>query len=167
MKKHLMIMACLATVVGLQAHNDVKILPAKAQKFIEDVFPTHGIRYIEAERDLEDPLTYEVHFADGSEVEFDKGGNWYKIDCGKSPVPLKAIPQGIQDYIAKVAPDGSFVVEIERTRGGYEVELNNDRDYRLTEKGEPIKIHHMMGQRPNGQGQGQRPTGGRPAPQGR
>ncbi|MBP3425501.1 MAG: PepSY-like domain-containing protein [Rikenellaceae bacterium] len=154
MKKYFLILACLSLATGLQARNNIKILPAKAQTFLAEVFPTHEIRYIEAERDIDDPLTYEVHFKDGSEVEFDKNGRWYKIDCGRTPVPLKAVPQGIQDYIAKVAPEGTFITEIERTRGGYEVELNNGRDYRLTEEGKSLSAYRMMGGGP-------RPGGGR------
>ncbi len=152
MKKYILILALLSLTTGLQARNNLKLLPAKAQTFLLETFPAHEVRYVESDRDLDEPLHYEVHFSDGSEVEFDKSGNWYKIDCGHAPVPLKAVPQGIQDYIAKVAPEGTFITEIERIRGGYEVELNNGRDYRLTEDGKSLSIGRMMMGPRGGQG---------------
>ena len=159
MKKYILIIACLSLAASAQARINIKILPAKAQTFLLEVFPTHEIRYIEADRELDEPMTYEVHFSDGSEVDFDKSGRWTSIDCGLAPVPLKAVPQGIKDYIAKVAPDGTFITEIERVRGGYEVELNNGRDYRLTEEGKSLSAARMMmGPRPGGQPQGGYPT---------
>ena len=162
MKKYILILALLSLTTGLQARNNLKLLPAKAQTFLLETFPTHEVRYVEADRDLDEPLHYEVHFSDGSEVEFDKSGSWYKIDCGHAPVPLKAGPQGIQDYISKVAPEGTFITEIDRIRGGYEVELNNGRDYRITEDGKSLSIGRMMmGPRPGSQrGQGGYPRGG-------
>ena len=139
MKKYILTLACLSMITVLIARNyDIKILPAKAKAFIETAFPDKNILYIEADRDLDDPLTYEVKFADGAEVEFDKSGRWYKIDCVRTPVPLMAIPEGIQNFISANAPQGSFVTEIERIRGGYEVELNNGADLHLTEAGQPL-----------------------------
>jgi hypothetical protein len=139
MKKSILIIASLLLITGLQARNhDIKILPERAQSFIVKSFPDKQIRYIEAERDFDDPLTYEVNFTDGVEVEFDKNGKWLKIDCKRTPVPLSIIPADIQSYIAAKAPQGSFVTEIERIRGGYEVELNDGYDYYLTENGAPI-----------------------------
>ena len=70
------------------------------------------------------------------------------------------------DYIAKVAPEGTFITEIERIRGGFEVELNNGRDYRLTAEGKSLSAYRMMMMNPRaGQGgQGGFP-GGQPRAQ--
>ncbi len=143
MKKSFLIIVCLLTITGLNARNrNIKILPERAQNFIVATFPTKTISYIEADRDFDEPLTYEVKFTDGVDVEFDKGGKWNKIDCGRTPVPLSAIPEGISEYISTHAPQGSFVTEIERIRGGYEVELNNGSEHHLTENGTPIGRRH-------------------------
>ena len=93
MKKSILIIASLLLITGLQARNhDIKILPERAQNFLVKSFPDKQIRYIEAERDFDDPLTYEVNFTDGVEVEFDKNGRWLKVDCTPFPDIRKFSP---------------------------------------------------------------------------
>jgi hypothetical protein len=72
--------------------------------------------------------TFDVIFTNGDKVEFDKKGNWTKIDCEHTQVPAEVIPAAIQQYLSKNYPDAK-VVKIEKTdRKGYDVDLNNGFD---------------------------------------
>lgn len=116
---------------------DMKILPERAQNFLVSTFPSHTIKYIESEASTYQRQTYSVKFTDGCEVDFDKEGNWRKIDCGDTPVPLSVIPDDIQSYVAMNNNQATFVTEIECRRNCYEVELNNGQEYVLNRKGMP------------------------------
>lgn len=136
MKKVVLLLSAAALCLGVQARSfDMKILPDKAQRFLVETFPTHTIRYIESEAETGVRQTYQVVFTDGCEVEFDKAGMWTKIDCGDTPVPLSAIPESVQNYVAMHNNQATFVTEIERNKRCYEVELNNGTEYTLNHKG--------------------------------
>lgn len=67
---------------------------------------------------------YEVTLAGGGEIEFDKNGNWTKIDCRRNAMPESAVPGKILQYVKLHYPD-YFVSVIEKEDGGYEVEMRD------------------------------------------
>ena len=57
----------------------VEQLPASAKTFVKKYFPQATIEY--ATKDTEFMgATYEVRLSDGTEVDFDKKGNWDNVD---------------------------------------------------------------------------------------
>lgn len=116
---------------------DYEQLPYAAKSFIEADFPTQTISYITKDMDLLD-TAYNVHFANGMEIEFNSKGEWKEISCAASPIDSKYIPRQIIDAVATRWPGERFM-KIEKYRHGYEVELTNhlelkfDKRYRLTE----------------------------------
>ena len=64
-------------------------------------------------------------FADLSSVEFDRSGNWKQVKCKKGgAIPEAIIPTRILSYVKEAFPD-QLIVKIERSRWGYEVEIQN------------------------------------------
>lgn len=95
MKKLLFLLLSVFTLQVAQADNDKPItfdkLPAKAQTFIKQNFPTEKVAFTKMEKGFLD-TSYDVVFVNGNGVEFDKNGEWTELDCKRSSVPTKAFP---------------------------------------------------------------------------
>ncbi len=128
MKK--IMMSLMAVIMGLNtvsADNEkgisVSQLPKTAQTFLTKHFKNAKIAMVTSELDWMGK-EYNVIFADGSKIEFDKSGNWENIDCGRNSVPEAVIPASIAKYV-KDTFTGSKIVEIDVDKRDYEVELSN------------------------------------------
>ena len=128
--------------VGIASADNDRIvafdqLPAKAQEFVKQYFPSEKVSYVKEESDFME-LSYEVVFAQGTKVEFSGQGEWKEVDCRYSTLDEKLVPQQIRDYVAKNFPDTKFV-KIEKGYRGYEVKLTNrleltfDSNYNLVD----------------------------------
>ena len=141
MKKIVTLLMSLAFFATIAKADDKPIdyeqLPSAAKSFIEADFARQTISYITKDMDLLD-TAYNVHFANGLEIEFNSKGEWKEISCATSPIDSKYIPRQIIDAVATRWPGEKFK-KIERYKYGYEVELTNslelkfDKMYRLTE----------------------------------
>lgn len=141
MKKMLILTLAVLTlgIPAVHADNDRPIrldqLPATAQQFIREYFPTQKVAYAKTERDFLD-VSYEVVFVNSSKVEFSKNGDWKEVDCRYATVPAAIVPQQIAAYVRANFPDVE-VVRIERDKRECEVKLTNgieltfDRNYIL------------------------------------
>ena len=110
----------------------VEQLPQAAKSFVKKYFPQNTIIY--AEREL---LSYEARLDDGTEIDFDRKGNWDKIDCQFNPVPDAIIPAPIKNYVQKQFPNVD-IVKIDKERHGYDVELANDIELKFNKRGDLI-----------------------------
>lgn len=98
-------------------------LPATAQTFLKKNFSTLTVNQVTVESKFIGKK-YEVKLAGGGEVEFDKNGNWTKIDCQRNAVPESAVPGKILQYVQQNYPD-YFISTIDREDGGYDVEIRD------------------------------------------
>lgn len=123
----------LALAIGLSslsalAENDKIIqpneLPATAQSFIKQHFAGQKVSLVKLDKELFD-RNYEVIFADGSKVEFNKKGEWKDIDCQHTSFPLSAVPKAILTHVHQHF-SGQKILQIEKTeRGRIAVELSS------------------------------------------
>ena len=113
-------------------------LPKKAQLFIDSNFKNSKITYVKDERDFLE-RSYEVLFADGTKVEFDRNGEWKEVDCRRSSVPTAIVPAKILNYVNNSYP-GVKVIQIERDRIDYEVKLSNNLELTFNKKFNIIDI---------------------------
>lgn len=108
-------------------------LPAAAMTFIQENFPGVAISF--AKKDFDNGRrNYEVHLNNGVELDFDKKGNWDKVDCQYNPVPAHIVPAHIADYVKATYP-GTEIVKIDKERYGYKIELSNDLELKFNKKG--------------------------------
>ncbi len=107
----------------------VEQLPQAAKTFVKKYFPQNTIIY--AEREL---LSYEARLDDGTEIDFDRKGNWDKVDCQFNPVPDAIIPDPIKNYVQRQFPNVD-IVKIDKERHGYDVELANDIELKFNKRG--------------------------------
>lgn len=144
MKKILSIavMAFLA-IQFVAAHEvvtrDEMRLPLVARNFINQHFTKSKISYIKIESDLLKDKKYEVVLTDGTEIDFDRKGEWTEIDCKRSAVPASIIPEYIKEYVSANFKD-NIITQIERDRRGMEVELNNDLSLKFNKNGKLYKL---------------------------
>lgn len=139
MKKIFLILFSMFTL-SLPACNrdDVPIsfkeLPAEAQKFVNKYFSDINISVV-----LKDDNEYEVKFANGYQIEFNKKGEWKEVDCQSDEVPAGIVPENIRKYVAQHYPQ-NFIVKISLDSHGYDVELNNDLDLEFDRNGNFLRI---------------------------
>ena len=107
----------------------VENLPATAKTFVQTNFPTAKILY--AEKDWN---SYECRLDDGTKVEFNRKGNWKKVDCHMKAVPAAIIPEAIQQYVTTNF-QGVIITKIDKERYGYDIELSNDIDLQFNYQG--------------------------------
>ena len=132
----LALLGFLLLQVPAQADDDqpitVKELPVNAQQLLKKDFANFKVVYAEMDKDLRSK-SYEVKFANGGSIDFDKKGEWTEIDCGTSAVPAKFIPQAIRKQVEKKWPN-TTIVKIEKDRKRYEIELSDGLEITFNQK---------------------------------
>ena len=127
MKKLLFLLLSVFTLQTAWADNDkvitVNQLPAKAQTFIQQNFPSEKVAFANMEKELFD-TSYDVMFVNGNSVEFDKNGEWTDLKCKHSAVPSKAVPAQITKFVTDNHA-GAKILQLERDKYSYEVKLSN------------------------------------------
>ncbi len=133
-----MMTALLGVTMLLNVSCDQKAkgteLPEAATAFLNEYFPNEQIRKIDKEGSK-----YEVKMQSDAEFDFDRNGEWTKVNCRKEPVPAEVLPTPILQYVEANYP-GVFVTEIEMIGSKYEVDLSNGLDMFFTKDGEFVKI---------------------------
>ncbi len=127
MKKFWMLLIGLFGIATVGCADDKPIAfeqtPVAAQQFIKTHFPKAKVLYAKVDQDVFD-RTYDVMMADGSQVEFNKNGEWTEVDCLNVPVPAAIVPQQIKTWVA-AQYEGQQIVSISRDKRGYDVKLSN------------------------------------------
>ncbi len=131
-----------ATAIGAFAGTPVTYdrLPENARKFIaRHITQTNAVKI---EKDMSDGRSvYDVEFADGTEIEFDAGGQWIKYEAPDGyAVPSGFIPEKISNYVLVNYPD-RVVKEVERNADGYKVEVTGDVDLYFNNTGNCNRTH--------------------------
>lgn len=112
-------------------------LPAAVQTFISTHFPGDNVRKAEKESGMRG-MEYEVDLTSGAEIDFRGNGDWKEVKASRGAfVPTAIIPAAIVKYVSSNF-EGLDIVEISRKRGGYEVELSNGTELKLTEDAKPM-----------------------------
>lgn len=113
-------------------------LPEVAQTFITKYFSKDQVRKVEKDNGRRG-MEYEVDFTSGAEVDFTSDGNWKEVKAARgTSVPSAIVPTAIANYV-DTNFKGQTIVEISRKRGGYEVELSNGSELKLTEDAKPMQ----------------------------
>ena len=138
MKKLLFILLSMMSVsAALRAGNEIRTtdpqkLPATAREFIATHFPDTRIGRTDS---------YDVLLENGSDLEFDRRGQWTEIDAERTTVPQSIIPLRIADYLKRNYPDRP-VVKIDRDRRGYGIELSDGTDLEFNVRCEFLRIDY-------------------------
>ena len=127
-----MMMQSVSTFAGDKLITPEQLPPA-AMTFIQENFPGVGVTF--AKKDFDNGRRqYEVHLNNGVELDFDKKGNWDKVDCQYNLVPANIVPANIANYVQTSYPN-TTIVKIDKERYGYKIELSNDLELKFNKKG--------------------------------
>ncbi len=140
------ILIALVAVIGVatcaQARDryahDASVLPKAAQTTIANNFKAK-VSLVKIEKELGRVSEYEVILNDGTEISFDRDGNWENVEVNVSKsVPSAFVPKAISTYVKANQP-GQRIIGIEKERNGFEVELSNGIDMIFDKTGKFIK----------------------------
>lgn len=130
MKQMVTLLAMFLLPLGANAdERPVKFeqLPQKAQEVISHHFKGSQLSYAKYDNDLADQ-SYDVVFTDGTKIEFNRRGEWEKIECRRDTrIPQTLLPAAMVEYLT-ANHQGQGVVEIERDINSLEVKLSNGLD---------------------------------------
>lgn len=139
MKKLLFaIVAMLGFAVCAQAKDtyahDASVLPKAAQTVIADNFKAK-VSVVKIDKDFGRIREYEVTLTDGTEISFDRNGNWDNVEVNNAKsVPSAFVPKAISDYVGK-NQKGTRIVGIDKERNGYDIELSNGVEMKFDKAG--------------------------------
>lgn len=142
MKKLFLIIAVLFAFSSASARDnyshDVNVLPSSAQTILKQNFKA-DVSHIKIGKEFGKIRKYDVVLTDGSEITFDKHGDWKDVEVNRyTSVPSALIPNPIASYI-KSNQAKQKVTGIEKSHYGYDVELSNGVEMKFTEKGKFIR----------------------------
>lgn len=142
MKKLILFLAVIFGVMTASARDnyshDVGILPEAAKIMLKENFKS-SVSHIKIGKEFGQIRKYEVIMTDGSEISFDKHGNWKDVEVGReASVPGAFIPSPIAAFISQNQAKAK-VTGIEKKAYGFEVELSNGVDIRFSQKGKFLR----------------------------
>ena len=128
------ILFCGITTAMAQNNNSTP----EITKFVGQYFHKASVLLVNAEWD-----EYEVRLSDGTQLEFNRGSEWKKIDCEHSSiyrtVPTELIPDRISSYV-NTNFAGQSITKIEKKRRGWDVELNSELEIKFNKNFVVTKI---------------------------
>lgn len=144
--RNLFVFTCLlgASALIVSCDNEKTIsaneLPSSAQEFINAHFSTAQIANVQKENEGLGGEEFKVHLNDGTEIKFDKSGEWKEVDApGNASIPSQFIPQNILSHIAGNYTNAS-VVSVSKDSKRYEIELANGMDLKYDLAGNFEKV---------------------------
>lgn len=115
-------------------HTD---LPAAALSFIKEHFDGQTITNVKADTDLTG-TEYDVVLSGGTELEFNEKGEWKDIDGNNTAIPATIVPKPIAEYVTQNYA-GQEIIQIEKERTGFDVELTNGTDLEFDANGKFLR----------------------------
>ena len=138
MKKVLLLLMLAITSVGAFARDtysrDESVLPVAAKTTLKKNFKAE-VSMIKIDRELGRVSEYDVILTDGTEITFDRDGNWKDVEVSKSSkVPSEFVPEKIAGYVKKAQPN-TRIVGIEKSKREYDVQLSNGVEMKFDKNG--------------------------------
>lgn len=142
MKKILFLLALVSSMFAATARDtysyDVNTLPVAARTILKNNFKAK-VNHIKVDKDLGRISEYDVILTDGSEITFDRDGNWKDIEVSRSAaVPKALVPAAIATYVKQNQKNVS-ITGIEKERHGYTVELSNGVEMKFNSDGKFLR----------------------------
>ncbi len=144
MKKLLLALALIFGMsIGAQARSEYEhgdsSLPEAAKLTIKKHFKAK-VSLVKVEKRFGNVHEYEVILTDGTEIDFDRKGNWDKVETpADKPVPASLVPEAISKYV-KDNYKKYKIVSLDKERFGYSVELNNGVDMDFDHQGNFLRF---------------------------
>lgn len=142
--KRLILILAAALGIGLAASargnyaHDASVLPEAARTTIANNCKAK-VSLVKIDKSLGRVDEYEVILTDGTEITFDRNGNWKSVETAKNKqVPDAFVPKTIKTFVSK-NHGGTKIVGLEKERHGYDVELSNGIDMKFDKNGNFVR----------------------------
>lgn len=126
--KKILVIALLSVFIGSCAADPTTAI----NQFVKTHFPEATVLYMQR-----DGGEYEVRLNDNTELEFNRKGEWKKIDCEHSTVyfnvPDAIVPQEILNYVKSNFPDNG-ITKIDKDYSNWEIELDNHLEVKFNKR---------------------------------
>ncbi|MDE7427259.1 MAG: PepSY-like domain-containing protein [Muribaculaceae bacterium] len=131
-----------ASAVSAQAKSkytrSTVTLPVSAQTVLDRNFKA-DVSMVKTDKEFGRVKEYEVILTDGTEITFDRSGNWKSVETSaKKNVPDFFVPDLVKKYVKQYHKDARLC-GIERSGRGYEVELSNGVEMHFDRDGKFIR----------------------------
>ena len=132
---------CLTSIALAGPKKTIKFekLPYVAKTLIAEHFNEYEVLVVKQEKHGFS-YSYDVLFADGTKLEFDRQGELVGVESEKAGVPYQLIPRKIRNYVSRKFPNDVFVLEYERDKKGYEIKLSNDLEIKFDKQFQVYEI---------------------------
>lgn len=118
--------------------HDASVLPKAAQTTIANNFKAK-VSVVKIDKDFGRISEYETILTDGTEISFDRDGNWENVEVNNMhSVPAGFIPKEIRAYVNS-NHKGMRIVGIDKERSGYDVELSNGIEMKFDKTGKFLR----------------------------
>ena len=114
------LMSVVLTACDDEKRIDYTDMPGSAQAFVEQYFGNVDVQSVI--RDKDDGTTYDVTLMNGTEIEFDKNGNWTSIECHFSTLPDGILLPAISSDIRERHTDAR-IHGVDKELGGFVVDV--------------------------------------------
>lgn len=145
MKRLSSILAILSLSVAIACADNNKItkdtgvLPATSRQFISEHFGDIAVSHIQIEKNLVLTDSYDVILTDGTNVEFNRKGEWKEVNRHNLPVPGAIIPETIQNYVRQNYPL-AMIVAVDKDFRDYEIDLDNGIELKFDLQGNLVDL---------------------------
>ncbi|MEG1634633.1 MAG: PepSY-like domain-containing protein [Rikenellaceae bacterium] len=132
MKKTLMavVVALLTTTLWAQKPTEPE-LRTEIKQFLSTYFPNDKAVSHKVDMKGLEIEGFDITLESGTELDFDRDGNWEKIDMKKGSVPVKVLPKNVLNLLTKTGIQNN-VQEIDKEDdGSYEVTLKNGKEIKI------------------------------------
>ncbi len=103
-------------------------LPVASNTFLSTHFANIKVSHVKKEKEGLAGREYTVYLTDGTEIVFDKNGNWTEVDGNNNTaIPYTFIPEPIVTYVNENY-EGQQITSIEKDGKEFDVELTNGFD---------------------------------------
>lgn len=148
MKKMMYFTILFASLSAFYACDDETVikesdLPAVSREFLKTHFDSVSVVRVEKETEGWDK-EYSVRLANGFELDFNKSGEWKGVDGKHQELPQSVVallPAGISQYVSTSYPTQKMV-EVDKERHGYDIELSGGVDLDFSASGELIRVDY-------------------------
>ena len=131
----MLMVVCMEACAGNEQLITFEQLPEPAKAIVNQSFADNQLLHVFLEKEFPSD-EYEVHFADGIMLEFDKDGALLSVSCRRQAVPDELLPEPVRNYVLSNF-NGSIVKEWKRDGRYWKAELDNelelifDRNYKF------------------------------------
>lgn len=133
------VMLALPMAAKDRIYHNSDPLPSAAKTTLKKNFPKQTVNRIKVESHFIGGDEYEVILSNGTEIEFDKDGEWKEVDCGHVAVPGAFVLKSIAQYVGRNY-SGQKIVKVSKERNKYEIELSSGLDLEFDRSGKFLRV---------------------------